>query len=137
MALTALGASGRSKGLLAVGGLVLALSACSLFGSSGPYDVYFQERSAQLDVQAHGLIAEAAKRANDEPGVPVQVIGYTDSAGSPPADFLLSKQRAQVVADALAADGVAANRLVRIGRGQTGGEPGLASRRVEISIGGG
>ena len=95
---------------------MLALSACSLFGPSGPYDVYFQERSAQLDVQARGLVAEAAKRANDEPGVPVEVIGYTDSAGSPPADFLLSKQRAQVVADALAADGVAASRLVRIGR---------------------
>lgn len=139
MALTAANANGRAKGLLAIGGLALglALSACSLFGSSGPYDVYFEERSAQLDDQARGLVAEAARRANLQPGVPVEVIGYTDSAGSPPADFILSKQRAQAVADALAANGVAANRLVRIGRGQTGGEPGLASRRVEISIGGG
>ncbi len=141
MALTASGASRRANGsavgLLVVSGFALALAACSLFGSHGPYDVYFQERSAQLDDQARGLVAEAARRANDQPGVPVEVIGYTDSAGSPPADFVLSKQRAQTVADALAADGVAESRLVRIGRGQTGGEPGLASRRVEISIGGG
>jgi hypothetical protein len=37
----------------------------------------------------------------------------------------------------LTADGVAANRLIRKVRGQTGGDPGLASRRVEITIGGG
>jgi OmpA-OmpF porin, OOP family len=117
--------------------LVLVLSACSLFGSSGPpYLVYFQERSAQLDSPARSLIVLAARRADEEPAAPVDVIGYTDSAGSPPADVLLSQQRAQAVADALVANGVAAGRLVRIGRGQTGGDPGVASRRVEITIGG-
>ncbi len=116
--------------------LVLALSACAPFGSSGPpYIVYFQERSAQLDDQARSLIALVAQRANAEPAVPVNVIGYTDSAGSPPADVQLSQQRAQTVADALVANGVAANRLVRTGRGQTGTDPGVASRRVEITLG--
>jgi len=64
----------------------------------------------------------------------VQVIGYTDSAGSPQADIVLSQQRAQAVADALVADGVASSRLVRLGQGQTGGNPGVMSRRVEIRI---
>ncbi len=118
--------------------LVLVLSACSLFGPSGsPYIVYFQERSAHLDPQANSVIALVAQRANDEPTAPVNVVGYTDSAGSPPADAKLSQQRAQTVADALVANGVVASRLVRTGRGQTGGDPGIASRRVEITIGGG
>ena len=118
--------------------LALVVSACSLYSSSNPpYLVYFQERSAQLDPEARGLIVLAATRAKDEPTAAVNVIGYTDSAGSPPADILLSQQRAQVVADALVANGVAANRLKRIGRGQTGSDPGVASRRVEITIGGG
>ena len=105
--------------------LLVVLSACSSFGpNNSPYLVYFQERSAQLDAPARSLIAEAAQRANADPTAPVTVAGYTDSAGSPPADVLLSQQRAQAVADALSADGVAANRLIRKGRGQTGGDPG-------------
>ena len=117
---------------------LLALSACSVVGpSNSPYLVYFQERSTQLDPQARSLIALAATRAKEEPAAPVGVIGYTDSAGSPPADVLLSQQRAQAVAAALVANGVEANRLVRIGRGQSGSDPGIASRRVEITIGDG
>ena len=117
---------------------LLAPSACSVFGPSDPpYLVYFQERSTQLDPQARGLIVLAARRANDDPAAPVDVVGYTDSAGSPPADVVLSQRRAQAVADALLANGVAANRLVLIGRGQAGSDPGVASRRVEITVGNG
>jgi outer membrane protein OmpA-like peptidoglycan-associated protein len=124
----------RFAGLLCL----LAPSACSVYGPSNPpYLVYFQERSTQLDAQAHRLVALAATRANEEPAAPIDVIGYTDSAGSPPADVLLSQQRAEAVAAALVADGVPANRVVRVGRGQAGGDPGIASRRVEISIGNG
>jgi outer membrane protein OmpA-like peptidoglycan-associated protein len=126
------GAIGRVRLSLAV---VLALGACS-FSSGAPYLVYFQERSAGLDAQAQDVVALAARRANAAPAAPVEVVGYTDSAGSPPADVLLSQRRAQAVADALVANGVAANRLVRMGRGQTGENPGVASRRVEITIGG-
>src|SRR3954464_12786362 len=107
--------------------LLLLLSACSLFGPSGPhYVVYFEERSAQLDAPARSVIAQVATRASADPAAPVKVSGYTDSAGSPQADVLLSQQRAQAVADALVANGVAANRLVRKGQGQTGSNPGVA-----------
>jgi OmpA-OmpF porin, OOP family len=116
---------------------LLVLAACSLFAPSAPpYIVYFQERSARLDATAHDVVALVARRANEAPASRVEVIGYTDSAGSPPADVLLSQQRARTVADALAANGVAADRIVRSGRGQTGEDPGIASRRVEIIIGG-
>ena len=117
--------------------LLLVLSACSLFGPSAPnYVVYFQERSAQLDTPARRVIAQVAKRARAEPAAPVEVRGYTDSAGSPQADVLLSQQRAQAVADALVASGVAPNWVVRKGQGQTGSNPGVASRVVEITVGG-
>jgi hypothetical protein len=106
--------------------LLLVLSACSLFGPSGPsYVVFFQERSAQLDAPARRVVAQAAQRTNADPAARVEVSGYTDSAGSPQADVLLSQQRAQAVADALVASGVAADRLVRKGQGQTGGNPAL------------
>jgi outer membrane protein OmpA-like peptidoglycan-associated protein len=115
----------------------LLLAACSLAGPSAtPYMVYFPERSAQLDARAHDVIVLAARRAKEAPRARVTVIGYTDSAGSPPADVQLSRQRAQTVADTLVANGVAAARISRIGAGQTNEDPGIASRRVEITIGG-
>jgi outer membrane protein OmpA-like peptidoglycan-associated protein len=117
---------------------VLWLTACSFFVPSGtPYMVYFTERSALLDAKAHDVVTLVAQRANQAPATRVKVIGYTDSAGSPPADVLLSRQRAQAVADALVANGVAADRVDRVGAGQTNEDPGIASRRVEIMIGGG
>jgi outer membrane protein OmpA-like peptidoglycan-associated protein len=116
---------------------MLVLAACSFIAPSGPpYMVYFPERSAQLDGKAHDVVALVAQRANEAPAARVKVIGYTDSAGSPAADVLLSQKRAQAVADALVANGVPANRLDRVGAGQTNEDPGIASRRVEITIGG-
>ena len=92
------------------------VSACS-----GPrYVVFFQERSAQLDGQAQNVVSRAAARANNNPTSSVKVVGYTDSAGSPPADVALSQKRAQTVADALVANGVGKDRLMREGHGQTG-----------------
>lgn len=117
--------------------LLLFLSGCSLFGPSRPhYVVFFQERSAQLDAPARGVIAEAAGEAAAHPTAPVEVIGYTDSGGSPAANVALSQERAQAVADALIASGIAPGRVVRKGRGPTNRNPGVASRRVEIVVGG-
>jgi outer membrane protein OmpA-like peptidoglycan-associated protein len=48
----------------------------------------------------------------------------------------LSVLRAKAVADTLVADGVPIERIVRQGRGQTHEDPGIASRRVEIDVGG-
>jgi outer membrane protein OmpA-like peptidoglycan-associated protein len=113
------------------------LTGCTLFGVSRPdYVVFFRERSAQLDPEARQVIAQAAARANTSPRARVEVAGYTASAGSPQADILLSQQRAQAVTEALAANGVNPSRIVRKGRGQTSEVPTVASRRVEITVGG-
>ncbi len=116
--------------------LLLLPASCALLGPGPPeHLVYFRHGSADLDAAARGVVADAARQAQQDPAAPVNVVGYTDSAGSPQVDVILSQKRAQAVADALVADGVPASRLARLGRGQTGADPGLASRRVEIKIG--
>jgi outer membrane protein OmpA-like peptidoglycan-associated protein len=118
--------------------LVLGLPSCAMMrpSTANPgYLVFFTEHSAAIDPPAAAVIAAAAAAAKTVPTHSVLVRGYTDSAGNPSADVVLSQQRAQHVADALIADGVDPARITRQGRGQTGEDPGVASRRVEIDIG--
>jgi outer membrane protein OmpA-like peptidoglycan-associated protein len=119
--------------------LALGLASCAVLSSapSAPgYLVFFDEHSAAIDPPAAVVIAQAAAAAKASPGQAVLVRGYTDSAGNPAADITLSQARARHVADALVADGVDPQRITRQGRGQTREDPGVASRRVEINIGG-
>ena len=116
---------------------LLALASCAM--STGPnapagYLVFFTERSTVLEPAAVTVIANAAAAAKASPDRSVLVRGYTDSAGSKPDDVKLSQERANAVANALAADGVAASRISQQGRGQTGKDPGVESRRVEITL---
>ncbi len=118
--------------------LLLVLAACTP-PAGGPaqlpaYTVFFSEHSSTLEPQAVDVIAQAASAAKAAPGARVMVLGYTDSAGSKPDDVVLSRQRAQRVADALGADGVPAGRIAQQGRGQTGQDPGVESRRVDITL---
>lgn len=117
--------------------LPLAVQACAFMSKPVPrYEVFFVEGSSQLENQTYGTIAEAASadvRSNTIR--PVHVIGYSDSAGSPQADFMLSKTRSDRVAMALVADGVPPDRIVREAHGPTGGDTHVQRRRVEITIG--
>jgi outer membrane protein OmpA-like peptidoglycan-associated protein len=118
--------------------MLLALGACaSMMGNSAPapqYTVFFPERSSALEPAAVNVIAQAAAAANAAPSRTVTVLGWTDSIGSKPDDVLLSQQRAKRVADGLIADGVAPARISRQGRGQTGTDPGVESRRVDVTL---
>jgi outer membrane protein OmpA-like peptidoglycan-associated protein len=118
--------------------LLLSLPSCAMLApdSAPGYLVFFTQYSADIDPPAAAVIARAAAAAKASPSLPVEVRGYTDSFGSASADVVLSQRRAQRVSDALIADGVNPNRITRQGRGQTGEDPGVASRRVEIDIGG-
>jgi len=101
--------------------------------------IFFQPFSAALDQPASAAIAAAAKAANDDPDAPITVIGAADAVGSSAANSLLSKTRAQVVADALVTDGVAQSRITVKGIGETttpGSDlPTQFSRRALIRIG--
>ncbi len=117
--------------------LPLAVQACSFLSKPVPrYEVFFIEGSSQLEDPTYGTISEAASAAVHADAIrPVHVIGYSDSAGSPKADFALSKMRSDKVAMALVADGVPPDRIVREVNGPTGGDTHVQRRRVEITIG--
>ncbi len=117
--------------------LLLALGSCAMTAGGGQppgFVVFFTERSSALEPAAVDVVAQAAAAAKAAPGKGVLVRGYTDSAGSRPDDVKLSQQRARAVADGLVADGVSPSRITQQGRGQTGNDPGVESRRVEISL---
>jgi outer membrane protein OmpA-like peptidoglycan-associated protein len=118
--------------------LLLALASCAVLTGRKPeptYVVFFTEHSTAIDGAALKVIADAAQAARAGTPKVVTVLGYTDSAGNATADQALSSERAESVAGALMADGVASDMIRREGRGQTHEDPGVASRRVEIAVG--
>lgn len=117
--------------------ILCGVSSCARLAPERPgYLVFFTARSADIDAPAAGVIAAAAAAAKEAPDKPVRVIGYANIVGTPQDDVVLSQLRAQRVTDALVADGVAPGRITHEGLGQTGKDPGVADRRVEIDIGG-
>jgi outer membrane protein OmpA-like peptidoglycan-associated protein len=105
------------------------------------FTLYFVEGRDEFTEESRhvidGIFAEIARR----PLPDVQVIGHTDKVGSDAVNDPLSRQRAEVVRTALLARGIAADKVVTIGRGKR--EPmvptadGVAearNRRVEIQV---
>jgi len=116
---------------------VLLLPGCAgMMGGGGPkpYAIFFTERSSALEPAAVEVIAAAAAAAKAAPATGVLVLGHTDSTLSKQDDIVLSQQRARRVSDALVADGLDTARITQRGRGQTGEDPGVESRRVDISL---
>lgn len=98
--------------------------------------VFFTTWSAGLDAPALAVVAGAARAALAQPAAKVTVTGSTDPDGSAAANDLLSRLRAQVVKDALVADGVPAARIATRGVGivpYSGSK--LESRRTIIAVG--
>ena len=119
-------------------GAVLLLSGCvnpRQTGQAADFVLFFTAQSAALDAPAISIVESAAQAAKAAPGSPIVVSGYADRAGTPQANQILSRLRAQVVADGLVERGVDRARVRLRGRGATGGDPGVESRRVEILIG--
>ena len=111
-------------------GTVLTLSGAVLF-ASGKADLL----PGAQDKLNH--VAEFLKRSPR----PVSIEGYTDSRGSPKKNQALSEKRARAVADYLASQGVPADRLQAVGKGESSPiasnstSSGRAeNRRVEIVL---
>ncbi|HEY6135713.1 MAG TPA: OmpA family protein [Rubrivivax sp.] len=105
------------------------------------FTLYFVEGKDEFTDESKrlidGVFAEIAKR----PLPDVMVIGHTDKVGSDALNDPLSRQRAEIVRNALLARGIAVDKVVAIGRGKR--EPivptadGVAearNRRVEILV---
>jgi len=122
----------------AVLAVVMLLGGC--FGESEPEEhadfvILFPAQSAELDSAAVGILDRAVRAAKAAPRSRVVVAGYSDRSVSPQANQILSRLRAQSVADALVQHGVERSRVHLEPRYAIGGDPGVESRRVEVRVG--
>ncbi|HHB80713.1 MAG TPA: OmpA family protein, partial [Aliiroseovarius sp.] len=84
--------------------------------------INFLTASADLDPASTAVVdalAEVITGCLANPDLRVEVGGHTDSDGSDTANYILSKERAQAVLDALVARGVPAGRIIAVGFGET------------------
>lgn len=104
-------------------------------------DVLFPAGSSTLSVAGSNKLAEIAQVMKEYPDSDALVRGYTSSEGGDQLNFELSQRRAQVVANELVANGVAASRLTAQGMGSAhpigdnSTQEGRAlNRRVDIHV---
>lgn len=108
-----------------------------------PDGVTFATGSAAINPGFLDTLNNVAETLIQYPNSLIDVYGFTDTTGSPATNQRLSEQRAQAVADYLAARGVARSRLatrgfgeqydyLRVKTGDNVNEP--LNRRVEIKI---
>jgi outer membrane protein OmpA-like peptidoglycan-associated protein len=104
-------------------------------------DVLFDSGQASIQPGGRDKLVELARVLNSYPKTDVQITGHTDSRGAEESNMDLSKRRADAVAQALAANGVAPGRILVRGEGEsrpvaTNDTPeGRAlNRRVDIRV---
>jgi outer membrane protein OmpA-like peptidoglycan-associated protein len=109
--------------------------------SAGRYLVTFALDQKTLTREDQRVIAEAAADYRQGGAPQIAVTGYTDTSGSAAYNQQLSRQRAEVVADQLARNGVPAASIVTVGRGEqdllvptADGVREPRNRRVEIVV---
>lgn len=104
-------------------------------------DVLFDFDKAVIKDSFKPELDKIAKLLRDNPDVQVYVDGHTDTAGPASYNQRLSERRAQAVADYLASKGVARERMIVRGFGETklkvptpDETPKAENRRVEIRV---
>ncbi len=107
---------------------------------SGQVQLYvtFRTGSADLDITAAPILMQVRDAMLADPALRLRLIGHTDTQGSAQTNIPLSIRRAEAVRMWLAQNGIAPDRLLAEGRGQTepiadnGSEAGRAlNRRVQ------
>jgi len=125
----------RRRHLLATAPALLAVACAATPPASPAITVFFTADSASLEGEAAEVVRRAAARARAGSG-PVTVLGFAGPAGGAAYNRALSEARAQHVADLLAQNGVARERIRIIPRGPVPFEAvPTESRRVEIRLG--
>jgi outer membrane protein OmpA-like peptidoglycan-associated protein len=138
------------KKLLAVAAVAFLLGACETPAPPPPppapppvrnFLVFFDFDKSSLTPRAMDIVKEAANVAKAGQNARVTCTGHTDTAGPAAYNMALSLRRANTVKQALVREGVAAEAITVIGRGEeqllvaTGdGVREPQNRRVEIVI---
>jgi OOP family OmpA-OmpF porin len=81
--------------------------------------VHFAFDSDRLNPSAQGTLDQAADGLRNQPAIPYEVGGHTDSVGSNAYNQDLSQRRAQSVYEYLVSHGVSAGQLSTRGYGET------------------
>jgi outer membrane protein OmpA-like peptidoglycan-associated protein len=99
------------------------------------YLVYFDEFSAYLSPDSKAKIALVAKRAKEVGAQMITVQARASATGTVQTNKYLAMTRASIVADELAADGIAPALIEQEPIGQTGSsDPSVLNRRVDIIL---
>ncbi len=103
--------------------------------------IRFGHNSDKIDARSNKNLDATANLLKKQPGNIIVVKGYTDSLGDPNYNIDLSQRRAQAVADALKARGVAEENLSAVGYGASHpvapnatAQGRAQNRRVELEI---
>jgi len=118
--------------------LLSVLAACAAPAPTPPpeltrYLVYFDEFSANLSAAALGVVANAAKAAQQAKPRMIQVQARASATGTPQTNMKLAETRSSIVTDQLAADGIPRALIQQVPIGQTGSnDPTVYNRRVDI-----
>lgn len=122
-----------SRRLLLAGLTVAALAACAP-DLPPMVPIFFRSTSTELEPEAKKALDDFADEARKAPLAKVRVAGYAERLQLP-GNQELADRRAQVVADALVQRGISRSRIVITPREATANDPGVESRRVELTIG--
>jgi outer membrane protein OmpA-like peptidoglycan-associated protein len=105
------------------------------------FTLHFRFESDELTEESKGLVARILRSVKARPVPEVAVIGHTDTAGSPEANFALGLKRAEAVSQMLVAAGLDKSFIEVTSFGEahpvarTADEtPDARNRRVEISV---
>jgi outer membrane protein OmpA-like peptidoglycan-associated protein len=103
--------------------------------------VFFDTRRATIKRVSFPLLGEIAQALKDNPAIKVEIQGHTDSQGSDRTNLTLSQKRAEAVRAYLIKKGVAGDRMVAKGYGESvpiadnrTAEGRSQNRRVEFVI---
>ena len=103
--------------------------------------ILFDTNSATLAPSAAGLITKVSDAMKKNPNLKVAVVGHTDNTGDFNYNLQLSERRAKALVDALAKNGIAADRLAAVGVGPLSPvasndtpEGRAQNRRVELVV---
>jgi OmpA-OmpF porin, OOP family len=82
-------------------------------GASVPleYNVYFEFNRSNLTPEARQIVDNVAGTAQRDSAAKINLVGKADRSGTDPYNMKLSERRAETVRDALAGDGIPADRI--------------------------
>lgn len=122
-------------------GMVVDATGCLVEQTVTLRSVNFQTGSAVLLSTSRTALDEVARTLKNQANLEVEITGHTDDVGNDGYNLTLSQQRAEAVRQYLIGKGVAPERMVAIGMGETQPVAGndseegrVANRRVEFKV---